>query len=216
MNDSKIYIKNKAVKTIESAGRNYFMLEQKSGMIPFYCEAALVDEVCPCLLPMRFTEQDDGVSAYYDYSGHIQMRNIFKLWKNEKSNVAVESIKMLSSIIRCALSIENYLFISEGYRLNEDSVFINHESRELKLAYIPEEIHGNEERSFFEKLAAIILSMADMAEDDQWSIYAEGIAKNVLYSVDSPAIIERKLHLIGREIFLKGWPEPEELRTGGQ
>ena len=129
--------------------------------------------------------------------------------------MTIESIKAITSIIRCSLSIENYLFISGGYRLHEDSVFVNPGTGEIKLAYIPEEEDVYSKNKSVEKLAGLIERMAELAGDDQWNIYAEEIVGKLLYGGDSISTIERKLHNKGREIWLKGWPERGELRLEG-
>lgn len=209
-----IIIKDQEAEITESGGRSFFILKQKSGIMPAYCEIALSYDVCPHLLPMRFIRREKELFAYYDYGEYYQLNNILKQWQIERRNVAIESIKVITSIIRCALSIENYLFISEGYRLHEDTVFVNPITGEVRLAYIPEE-DEYAKINFVEKLAGLIERMADLSGDDQWSVYAAEIVGKVLSGGDSISTIERKLHSKGRQIWQKGWPEREELRSEG-
>lgn len=206
--ESWIKMPGKRIDFIESCGRNYFAMLYRGDDIPSYCETVLTNGICEKLLPMRFIRTYEGLYLHYEYGGFVQLKDVFRHWRQEGKNISIEMIEILISILKCINAIENHLFKTSGYSLITDTVFVNPETAMVKMAYVPEETDSLLSQSFI----LLMEELRILAEDDQWNHYAKEIAEKTLLSGDSLMIIERKLVKKAREIISREWPAKEMLR----
>lgn len=207
--DFSIVIKNRKTDIVESHGKSFFTLLLDKDVMPDYHKVILANGICPALLPMHFINSSKGLQAHYEYSGYVQLKDIYGRWRMDGKNIAIESIEMIFSVISGILSIENFLFRTKGYRLHADSIFVRPDRKEIKLAFIPEKESAEQLSS---RLAMLIEDTAKIAEDEQWNIYSSEIQNKILSGEDSLSIIEKKLHQVGERITYCDWPEKRALR----
>lgn len=209
--ESPIAFNGQAPRTVETEGKQYFILTLPEINIPQYQKTVLVNGLCPKLLTMRFIAENNRINAYYRWDGFVQLRTLYKRWKHENRNIALETIEIISSVIQCVVSIENYLFITDGYQLNCDIVFVHPKARNVKLAFVPTEKHP--QTSLVSNLMNIIESSMKFTDDEQWRAYGKEILESIIFSEDSLISIEKKLHRKARTIYSVGWPKKSELRS---
>ncbi len=207
--DKLIIIDGLKLKTIEKDGECYFILPLTVDNIPGYQYTILTNEICPGLLPMRFVREDGILKAYFQWAGYVQIGTLYRRWDEEGKNIALESMGLLGSIIQALLSIENYLFISEGYILSADKIFTHPISGQVKLAFVPSQ---ESQPSFSSRLKQLIRQTLKFTDDDQWQFYGDQIIEGLLKPEDSLLLIEKKLHDKSRSIFTTDWPKKRGLR----
>ena len=208
--DNPIAINGQELATTETEGRRFFILPLSGNAILGFQKTILMNGLCPNLLPMRFIAEGDIINAYYRWDRLVQLKVLYKRWKHEDVNIALGTIEMVSSIIQCALSIENYLFMTDGYQLNADIIFVHPKTREVKLAFVP--TGKQRQTGLVERLMDVMEDTMQFTDDEQWLTYGKEILESIVSSEDSLISIEKKLHKKARTIYEAGWPRKSELR----
>lgn len=213
-NDNSIHnivIDNKMAEIIQMDGRLFFCLDLHSSCIKDYQRKAIVNHISPFFMAMRFLDKhQDMMSCYYDFGGYIQLKNMYRLWKEKNENLALQSIGILSATMGAINSIENYLFTSKGFFINEDVIFINNHTGRVKLAFVPE---TEKESSIYKKLDQLISYTVEEAGDEQWNYYSSRILEKISTQSESPEELKKKLKELGREASGLCWPKKSALRS---
>lgn len=193
----------------EIGGIRKFRVLYENNQIPSYQRIILEERLCEGLLKMYFLELDGLEWIYYDFSGYIQLPDIFQLWAKQEKCIAQKTLTILSRIVRYILSSENYLLSSEGFSLNPDTVFINPLNEEVRLAYVPGIPHPS---TVQDCILELIASTEILSDDDQWEIYGEEIRQEILLRNYGLTEIFNYLNEKSKELYLHQWPDKNLLR----
>ena len=208
-NRSFISINGIEAEVIESGGRRFFSLLLEESQIPKYRRIILENRSCPQLLPVQFICEQNKLRACYDYGGFLQLKAMYREWRKDGINLALENLATIVSVTASIMSAENYLFSCEDLSLHADTIFISPASGEVRLAYIPE---PQTPESISVKIASLILETVQLTSDEQWTVYGEEVCDRIMSCNESMSGIEKILLDKGREISGKGWPEKSEMR----
>ncbi|MFA7660284.1 MAG: DUF6382 domain-containing protein [Anaerovoracaceae bacterium] len=208
-NRSSILISGIEAEVIESGGRRFFSLLLEESQIPKYRRKILENRDCRQLLPMQFICEQNKLRACYDYGGFLQLKAMYREWRKDGINLALENLATIVSVTASIMSAENYLFSCEDLSLHADTIFISPASGEVRLAYIPE---PQTPESISVKIASLILETVQLTSDEQWTVYGEEVCDRIMSCNESMSGIEKILLDKGREISGKGWPEKSEMR----
>lgn len=125
-------------------GRRRFFVELASSEFYPYEKKYLSSNLCGAILPMYFLKLDDKERIYYDFTGLVQLKDYIKgLHCNQNNRFPTgekihAALLILDQLFKGIRDAENCLLFMERYRLQKDMVFINPQTRELKIAYFPE------------------------------------------------------------------------------
>ena len=208
-NRSFISINGIEAEVIESGGRRFFSLLLEESQIPKYRRIILENRSCSQLLPVQFICEQNKLRACYDYGGFLQLKAMYREWRKDGINLALENLATIVSVTASIMSAENYLFSCEDLSLHADTIFISPASGEVRLAYIPE---PQTPESISVKIASLILETVQLTSDEQWTVYGEEVCDRIMSCNESMSGIEKILLDKGREISGKGWPEKSEMR----
>lgn len=188
----------------DSGGKRFFCLSFNDGDIYDFEKKVLRENLCDLLLEVCFMQDKGKESVYYNFSGYIQLKNIFPGWREQKKNLSWELCRMLSIVIQCVKTGQNYLLSDKGFSLNPDTVFINPETSEVRLAYIPGLPKKDTLQECFSDLISATMNMSD---DDQWESYGKAILEEI--SANNPGFseIDKFIRNKSREIYSVLWPD---------
>lgn len=194
---TNISICDKKALITQHNGRVFFVLPIEKDTISDYQKKILESSICPDLIIMRFVTEGDRLWGYYDFGGYVKLNEAYQIWARARKNTALLSVEVILAIIRSILSIEDLLFVSDGWLIDMDTIFVRPDSGRIKLAYFP--IQNNIDRSF--AIARLIKDTIPAASNQQWNFYADEIIE-CLNKNESLAAVESKLREIGRELSL--------------
>jgi hypothetical protein len=208
-----IVIDNKMTEIIQLDGRLFFSLEVHPECIKDYQRRVFENHISPFFMTMRFLNNYQGMlSCYYDFGGYIQLKDMYRIWKEKDENLVSQSIGILLATMGAINSIENYLFTSRGFLINEDVIFINNHTGRVKLAFVPE---PQSELSIYKKLDQLISYTVLEACNEEWNYYADKIQEIISAESESPRELEKKLKELGREASSLCWPKKSALISFG-
>ncbi|HWQ78332.1 MAG TPA: DUF6382 domain-containing protein [Anaerovoracaceae bacterium] len=150
----------------ESAGRRKFSLTMEE-RVKEYEKRMLGGSQCPYILPMYFLTEDGKDTAYYDFTGMIQLKDY--IGRQASDSAARENRKpvcgaldTLSGILGCIKGMENHLIFPERITAHPDAVFIDPDNGKIALAYYP---CGNPELTLQSRIPALLDEMDALYRD---------------------------------------------------
>ena len=160
----------------ESAGRRRFKIDLKDAAIPEYQKKILIENICKRILSVQYIQEEDTLWIYYDFSGYVQLKDVFSRWRKQNKNIALETAEVISEALLCILDGENLLLGNEGFSLSADTVFVNPATGETRLAYVPGVSHSF---GLQESVIELISDSIKLSEDDQWEAYGKEIIEEI-------------------------------------
>jgi len=114
----------------ESAGRRRFCLVMNAALHD-YEKRMLCDSRCPYTLPMHFITIEGTESAYYDFTGFLQLEEYIK--RNRKNEFQKEynhkpvcaALELLARILDTMKGMESYLLFPERFLIHPDTIFVH-------------------------------------------------------------------------------------------
>jgi hypothetical protein len=146
---------------------------------------------------------------FYDFNGYLQFKDIVPRWIEQRKNIAMETIRILSAVANCVMNAENYLLASENFCLHSDTVFINPNTGEVRLAYVLGIPHCATTSGC---MVELILATEQIAADDEWEAYGREIREEIVsYNLGLKDIV-KCLDKKSREIYSRQWPDKSLVR----
>lgn len=170
-------------------GRKKFWSEIKDSELYRHEKVFLSNHTCDGFLPMNFLNNEINnetiVKVYYDYSGFIQLKSYLKLSKeNQYGRFSAEEdmetvLYIIDQVIKIMKDAEDCMLFLYRFHLTADYIFINPSSKEIKIAYVPDNLKLNTQKN---KLVVFIESVEDL--------FQNSIASNILMNLKTKILIE--------------------------
>lgn len=209
LNKKTITLGSLEAKIEEIGGLRKFCIPYMVGEIPSYQIKVLEKRMCPRLLDMDFMTWEELQWIYYNFSGYLQFADLFSIWKRQERSIARETCQVLLQTVRIVLAGENCLLSQEGFSLHPDTVFINPQTQEVRLAYVPGIPHKS---SIQDCMVELIAASELLSCDDQWECYGEEIRKKIISDNYGLKEIVKFLGEKSREMYCREWPAKSLLR----
>lgn len=113
-----------------------------------YQEKILDLNECKGLLKMAVLKTNNRIKLFYDTEGLETLDNVLKKREITRS----EMVFVLKSITKVMKNARKYLLNESNFSLLPESIFLNSETLEVKLIYIPVEIKDFSNYTYFKKL----------------------------------------------------------------
>ncbi len=195
------------IKNEEIGGCRFFSIRQGTGW-PVSYQKRVLEEGCKGLLAMRFIENKEETLIYYKNDSYLRLSDyLTDLCINKKiyeKNVTAEILRLLAGVISCVLDSEDRLLSTECLPFSSESIFVQHDSGEVRLAYLP---HYDEGRDAQKMILDLIKSINCFCEDEQWKIYAADLLEEITAFNRGYSELLKYLNLKARDIHLRGWPK---------
>ena len=138
--------------------------------------------VCNAILPVSVINYQSGAMLVYDRSGFVQLKELHQ--------TSAEEVLIIAGLFISAIDeLKDYAFFPDEIEINENSVFISENKRELRIAPIPAGGRGNENNNilyFFVLLKQHADAKGKAYLDSLVSLAARGnfSTKNILTIID--------------------------------
>lgn len=130
------------------SGKKKFVLEVEPLELHPFERKFLGAQVCKSMLPMNFLKMDNKELIYYDFTGLMGIKNYiascnhYGKTEDRRLSAGGEDVKLaltlLANMLLAVRSAEDCLLFLERYYFSGEIVFIDPETQEVKLAYLPE------------------------------------------------------------------------------
>lgn len=173
MDGNRLKFISKEALIEDSAGRRRFslVLEEK---IKEYEKRMICGSQCPYTLPVHILTEDGTDTAYYDFTGSIQLAEYMKgqatgaIQARENRKPVCSVLDALSGILGCIKGMENYLIFPERITIHPDVVFVDPYNGQVALAFYP---CGNIENTVQSRILDLIDEMNEACHDPEIGQY---------------------------------------------
>ncbi len=112
------------------------------------------------MLPVHMRSKDNSSALYYDITSKITLSMFLERTRLGRN----EFIAVLEGIAKAVLGAKEYLLQQNGFLMHEDYIYINTDTRQIFMAYLPVNIDADISKSFKELVIRIITMLADIEE----------------------------------------------------
>ena len=135
---------------------NKVSIRLKNGTVDYAQKTeTLLAGSCDAFFPMSIIRDKKNTRGIFDTSGFHKLADLEGLSASQVLSLAEDVLLLIE---KC----EDYLFFPEEYILSAETVYINEESKKLKLIYIPNE----RKASFFKSLAYFFHQMKSVTTEN--------------------------------------------------
>lgn len=165
----------------ESSGTRKFWIVMETE-IRGYEKKMLCSGECRYTIPMHFLSEDRSITAFYDFTGYIQMKQWFgremRSYTSARDNQKQikDVLQILAGILECIKGMENYLIFPERITVHPDTVFIDLNTETVALAFYPNE----SPETLQSRITGLIHELSGLVHSDETDLYLKKIEEFIL------------------------------------